>query len=174
MSEKFVLKDGRVLELQQVQVSDYEAVYAYFDQLGEETIFTYQYPGCPRKSREDFESMVQKSWWMGAWDGDKVVGLITVFWINPDHPWLKHNCRFGLHLLKAYYRQGLGQKFLSLMFDWATEHQITRIEGSVNAENMAAIALYIKNGFILEGTRRHATLINGRWYNEYYIGRLTE
>jgi len=174
MAEKFVLKDGRVLKLRQVLASDYNAIQTYLDQLGKETIFTYQYPGRPHKSKEDFERAIQKSWWMVAWDGDKVAGFITAFWPEPDHPWIKHICRFGLHLLKAYHRQGLGQKLLTLLFDWSKDHQITRIEGSVNAENQAAIALYIKNGFILEGTRHHSTFINGRWYNEYYIGRIQE
>jgi len=174
MSENFTLKDGRMLELRPAQPADYEAIQAYSDQLGQETIFTYQYPGRPHKSKEDFERAVQKSWWMVAWDGDKVAGLISVFQREPDHPWVKHICRFGVHMLKTYYRQGLGQKFLNLMFDWAAKHQITRIEGSVHAENRGAIALYLKNGFMLEGVRRRATFINGKWYNEYYIGRIQD
>ena len=93
---------------------------------------------------------------------------------EPDHPWVKHICRFAVHMLKPYYHQGLGQEFLNLMFDWADQHHITRIEGSVHAENRAAISLYIKNGFIPEGMRRRATFINNHWYDEYYIGRIFE
>lgn len=174
MSEKFVLKDGRTLELRKAEPSDYDAIQTYIDQLGHETIFTYQYPGRPHKPREEFDRSVQKSWWMVAWDGNKVAGMITAVCREPDHPWVKHICRFGIHMLKAYHHQGLGQKFLNLMFAWAEQNHITRIEGSVHAENRVAISLYLKNGFMIEGMRRHATFIDGRWCNEYYIGRITE
>ncbi|MBR6411535.1 MAG: GNAT family N-acetyltransferase [Alphaproteobacteria bacterium] len=174
MAGKFTLKDGRQLILRPTEKKDYEAVQDYFEQLGRETIFTYQYPGRPRQTREHFEKSLGTSWGIIALDGEKVAGLVATRWPHPNHPWMKHECEFCVHMLKDYYRQGLGQKFLNLMFDWAKENKISRIEGTVNAENKAGIGLYIKNGFILEGTRRRATFINNKWYDEYYIGRITE
>ena len=171
-AERFVLKDGRQLVLRATAKKDYEAVQTYFEQLGQETIFTYQYPGKPRQTKEYFEKSLATSWGMIALDGDKVVGLIATHWAHPDHPWMKHECEFCIHMLKDYCHQGLGQKFLNMMFDWANKNNISRIEGTVNAENRAGIGLYLKNGFVLEGVRRHATFINNKWYDEYYIGRI--
>ncbi len=40
------------------------------------------------------------------------------------------------------------------------------------AHNTAGIALYKKQGFEIEGTRRHAYIINGQYVDEYYMAKI--
>lgn len=172
MQEIFQLKDGRQLVLRTIQETDYKAVQVYLKQLAKETIFTNQYPNRPEKTQEEFNKMIQRSWFMMAMDGDQVAGFISTHILHSDHPWRKHICSFGCHMLKQYTHQGLGHKFMDLMEQWAKENHIHRIEGSVREKNIPAIGLYLKHGFVLEGLMRDKACINGVWHNEYMISKM--
>jgi RimJ/RimL family protein N-acetyltransferase len=47
-----------------------------------------------------------------------------------------------------------------------------RLELGVMINNAAGIALYTKMGFVIEGTRKHAYLVDGQWVDEYLMGRM--
>lgn len=49
---------------------------------------------------------------------------------------------------------------------------IVRLELSVMTHNQAALALYIKNGFEIEGTKRKSLIIDGEWVDEYYMSKI--
>ena len=55
---------------------------------------------------------------------------------------------------------------------WATEQGLSRVELTVLCHNTAAIALYQKYGFEIEGTKRHSLLIDRTYMDEYYMGLL--
>ena len=55
---------------------------------------------------------------------------------------------------------------------WARGHGIHRLELTVMAHNVAAVALYKKAGFAVEGTRRHSMLVAGSYVNEHYMAKL--
>jgi RimJ/RimL family protein N-acetyltransferase len=55
---------------------------------------------------------------------------------------------------------------------WAHRHRVHRLELTVMAHNAAAVALYEKAGFVIEGTRRHSMLIDGSYVDEYYMAKL--
>jgi len=170
----FQLKDGRSLLLRLVQKEDWLPMQNYLEQMSQENIFTNQYPGKPRATREQFEHGVENiSWMMTAWDQDKLVGAISAHH-QDKHIWYNKMCRFGVHLLQAYAHQGLGTHFLDLLEVWAREHQLHRIEGDVRACNLNALSLYLKKGFRIEGCHRENVCINGQFYDEYLIGKLLD
>ena len=51
---------------------------------------------------------------------------------------------------------------------------VTRIELTVYTDNAAAIALYEKLGFVIEGTSRNYALRNGEYVDVYQMARLKE
>lgn len=53
----------------------------------------------------------------------------------------------------ACRRQGLSTKLLKTLRDFAMNHNVTRITLEVRLSNVAAIALYEKNGFTCDGVR---------------------
>jgi len=58
--------------------------------------------------------------------------------------------------------------------DWAKQQHIHRLELTVMTHNTVGIALYKKQGFAIEGTKRHSLLINGQYVDEFYMSKLLD
>ena len=87
-------------------------------------------------------------------EGSQIVGMIEG---NIGHHWqIKHNCELGMSVLKEYRRQGIGFKLLSALADWAKSQDVARLELTVFSNNIPAIGLYKKHGFLIEGKRTKA------------------
>ena len=69
-------------------------------------------------------------------------------------------------------KQGIGTALFVTMEDWAHKKRLHRIELTVMTENVAAMALYKKREFELEGTRKDAYIINNRYVNESMMAKL--
>lgn len=67
---------------------------------------------------------------------------------------------------------GVGGQLLQAVLAWANHEAIKRIELTVVSENEAALALYKKIGFEVEGVKRRSLLMDGEYYDEYYMGKL--
>lgn len=52
------------------------------------------------------------------------------------------------------------------------KNNVKRLELMVITENIRAVNLYKKSGFKIEGLREISTLINGKYYDEYYMAKL--
>lgn len=70
-----------------------------------------------------------------------------------------HCTSFGMSVLHDYRRHGVGSALLTELFLWAKRHQFKRIELEVFSNNLAAIQLYKKNGFRVEGVKKGAVRI---------------
>ncbi|OIJ12520.1 hypothetical protein BKP37_13920 [Anaerobacillus alkalilacustris] len=63
-----------------------------------------------------------------------------------------HFGKFGVSVKKAYWRLGIAKKMMFFLIDWAKTNKITRkINLEVHEENINAIHLYEKLGFVVEG-----------------------
>jgi RimJ/RimL family protein N-acetyltransferase len=74
--------------------------------------------------------------------------------------------------LKSHQGLGLGTQLFQKIEEWAKDHQIHRLELMVMEHNQAAIALYQKMGFAIEGIKRDNLLINGKWINELLMAKI--
>ena len=68
----------------------------------------------------------------------------------------------------------VGSKLFSELDKWARENNLTRLELTVVSSNIVAKHLYEKNGFEIEGTRKNAMIIDGKYVDEYYMAKLYE
>lgn len=57
---------------------------------------------------------------------------------------------------------------------WAMNNGIVRLELSVMTHNQAALGLYTKSGFEIEGTKRKSLIIDGEWVDEYYMSKILQ
>jgi RimJ/RimL family protein N-acetyltransferase len=96
---------------------------------------------------------------MVALAGDKVVGWCDVR--REFFPSQAHRGTLGMGLLPEWRGRGLGQRLLEATLARARRSGFKRIELDVYADNLRAIALYEKAGFVREGLLRDATLIDG-------------
>jgi len=73
---------------------------------------------------------------------------------------------------EKFRRQGLGTRFFHLLDIWAKQNNVHRLELTVIAQNIPAINLYLKSGFTIEGTARHAFRLGGRYIDEYHMSKI--
>jgi len=72
----------------------------------------------------------------------------------------RHSGTLGMGVLGAFRERGLGRKLLRETIDAAHEAGLSRIELEVLASNRGAVALYEGSGFLHEGRKRAARLLD--------------
>ncbi|MBI3707337.1 MAG: GNAT family N-acetyltransferase, partial [Proteobacteria bacterium] len=72
----------------------------------------------------------------------------------------------------AHWGQGIAKQMLAAIEAWARAHDMWRMELRVDTQNPRALPLYLKHGFVVEGTIPHAVAINGSWRQHHWMGML--
>ena len=86
----------------------------------------------------------------------------------------RHSVEIVIGILQAFTGQGVGTRLFETMEAWVRQKHFHRLELSVMMHNKAAVALYKKRGFEIEGTKRHSLVINGQYVDEYYMAKLLD
>ncbi|AEV31025.1 acetyltransferase, ribosomal protein N-acetylase [Sphaerochaeta pleomorpha str. Grapes] len=78
-----------------------------------------------------------------------------------------HGGEIGISVLKAYWNKGVGTLLLSNLVQWArnSETGLRKLSLTVRADNVRAIALYKRFGFVEEGKVKRLLQINGVFYD---------
>lgn len=72
--------------------------------------------------------------------------------------------------IRAGYRgRGIGTEMFKRLDAWAVSQEITRLELTVRKDNEAAVHLYEKSGFVIEGLRKNSMRVGGAYADEYYM-----
>lgn len=73
---------------------------------------------------------------------------------------IKHTATFGITILKEYCGLGIGSLLMKKVIQWSELNGVEKIDLEVFEDNISAIALYNKLGFIEEGRKRKAIKTN--------------
>jgi putative acetyltransferase len=85
----------------------------------------------------------------------------------------RHAMMLGISVAPEAQRQGVGSALMAAMCDYADRWVgVLRLELTVYTDNAAAIALYRKFGFEVEGTLRAYALRDGRYVDALAMARL--
>ena len=87
---------------------------------------------------------------------------------------LRHSAQIVVGVLRSHWRQGVGRALLTEAIRWAPTAGLSRLELFVMSKNMSAIALYEQLGFRIEGSRRHAYIIDGTPVDDRLMARVSE
>ena len=85
---------------------------------------------------------------------------------------MRHVGRFGLMIRQIGWGHGLGHHMLEILERFAISANFKRIESEVHIENDRALHLYKTLGYEVEGIRKKALYIDGKYFDEHYIARL--
>jgi RimJ/RimL family protein N-acetyltransferase len=96
---------------------------------------------------------------MVALDGGIVVGWCDILPNSRDG--FSHCGELGMGVSRDLRRQGIGIRLVAQTIARAREIGIERVELDVYASNQAAIALYEKLGFAVEGVKKRARKLDG-------------
>ncbi len=93
-------------------------------------------------------------------DHDTVVGWCDVR--RSGFQGFRHVGILGIGLLAEYRNRGIGPALLTHTIEAASAVGVTRIELEVYASNTRALRLFERAGFVTEGVKRRARLLDGR------------
>lgn len=109
---------------------------------------------------------------IGAFQTRKLIGYVS------GQRGIARRNRHVLYLVigveRAHQGQRVGTGLLESVEAWAVERSIRRMELTVVVDNRPAIGLYRARGFTVEGVRHASMLIDGRFRDELYMGKLLQ
>jgi len=86
-----------------------------------------------------------------------------------------HSVWIGITGDAKYRGQGIGTALMKTVIAWATDNPIVhRLELEVFTDNLPAIKLYLKLGFVIEGTKYKAYRKHGQFKDAYMMAILFE
>ncbi|MDG4658063.1 GNAT family N-acetyltransferase [Ectobacillus antri] len=101
---------------------------------------------------------------------ERLVGFLML--MGGKAPRQKHTAHIAIGLLQSHVGKGWGKFLFQEAEAFAKTVGITRLELTVMKHNEAAISLYKKVGFGVEGLRKQSLLINGQYVDEYSMAKL--
>ena len=96
---------------------------------------------------------------LSIFDGNKIIGNIAIRCVT-KHRKTAHRCSIGLGVRKDYHGLGLGTLLVDHAIDFAKESGYTSIELGVLADNIPALGLYKKMGFVEWGKLPEAFILD--------------
>jgi len=76
-----------------------------------------------------------------------------------------------MSVLKAYWELGIGAVMIDALVSWARENGVVKnINLRVPADNLRAIRLYERKGFVREGTVSEEYLIDDTFFDSHLMG----
>ena len=104
---------------------------------------------------------------------NQIVGQIGMMIM--DSPRRKHVSNIGMAVSYKQQNQGIGTQLLNAMIDLADNWlALRRIELEVYTDNAAAITLYEKAGFVIEGTAKDYAFRDGQYVDSYLMAKLAK
>ncbi len=173
--QKHQLRDGRELLIREAAPEDAPAVLEYIHAISGESDFLSFGPGEFELSEVEEKETLRKyrdtdnHLYLVGLVGDSIVSTLS---FSAGHrPRLRHSGGFGMSVRKPYWGLGIGSCMLDTLLAWAKATQtITKIDLRVRVDNRRAILLYESRGFVREGTLRKEILLDGQYYDLYFMG----
>lgn len=134
--------------------------------LDRESAFMLMEPG----ERERLEDLPDLSYRVVAVEGGRLVGHVNV--VVQPFARVRHRGHVVMGIRASHTGKGLGRRLLDAAIVQARDRGLRRLELTVMTHNQAALALYTRCGFQIEGLRRTAARVDGRWVDEHYMGLL--
>jgi ribosomal protein S18 acetylase RimI-like enzyme len=161
-----------VIVISPIAVAHAASFHSCLDTVAREKQYLAQIEALPLEKIEAFvrENVANDSVQFVALDGARVVGWADIF---PAWPHAVSHCgTLGMGVHRDYRRQGLGEALLRACITKAKDKGITRIELEVRADNLPAIRLYEKLGFVHEALKRRAMRFDGVYFDSVQMSRL--
>lgn len=163
------------MEIRKAALTDVSAFWQLQKRLDQETEFMLYEPDERVEDTEKIDTIIKQSiigenLLLVVEENGLLIGYLSA---QREHLARIHHVSYVVvGILADYQHQGIGSRLFDLLDEWARDCGIRRLELTVMCENINAQKLYIKKGFQREGIKQDAICKAGRYYNEYYMGKL--
>ncbi len=169
------LKNNLWLTMRRAEPKDAEKVLAFLNQVaGESENITFG-PGELGLSVEEERVFLRQttesptSLYVIAEIAGEIAG--TLSFSAGKRPRLQHAGELGMTVLRKYWNLGIGSRMLAYLLDWARETAtIRKINLRVRVDNLPAIHLYEKYGFVQEGRLTREFYLHGQFVDVSMMG----
>ena len=164
--------------IREIQESDAGPFLALCLQMDEETRFMMLEPGERTTTLEEQEKRIRdilskdNQIIFVAQEQGALIGYLAAF--GGGYARNKHEVYIVVGILEAFTSRGIGTALFERLDAWAYEHHIHRLELTVMVHNTKGVRLYQKMGFEIEGTKRDSLFVDGKYVDEYYMGKILE
>lgn len=100
------------------------------------------------------KKLVNKSVRFEAWDRLLLVGLVAIYFNEAEKGFISN-----VSLVKEYQGSGIAKRLINICIGYSTEKNIESIELEVNLNNIVALNLYYKLGFVNGNIKRSDNII---------------
>lgn len=152
-SRKVSLKDGRVVTLRLLDLDDRDQLVHLFSTMSEKAL-EWGMPPYTKETVDRWMSSIEKLIPLVAVYEEQIVGYAAVF--KHVHPRERGVADIGIYLHQDFHNVGLGTMMSETILSIAEEQGLRRIGLHVVEDNVVAVNLYKKLGFVVEGTMRDA------------------
>lgn len=167
-----------MINIRPAQTSDAESLIDLFSLLQQETDFMLMEPG-ERKTTVQQQQAILENFstpsygvYLVAEDEDSKKIIATIAGMAGSANRNRHCITLMIGVLKKYSGKGLGHKLVKQHLAYSAANHFHRVELTVMSHNERAINLYKSCGFEIEGTKKDALKINGKYVNEYYMSKI--
>lgn len=163
------------MDIRKIEIGDSEKFLKMLKQLDNETDFMMYEPGERKTDTEEMKSYLKHindtdSLILIAEENDRIIGFLSAE--RGAYSRIKHSAYIVVGILKDFRGRKIGKKLLSMLDAWAAKRNIKRLELTVMTHNDAAIHLYKKMGFRIEGLKEKSIMENGEYIDEYYMAKI--
>lgn len=175
---EFELKNGKIVTIRRIRGTDYDAIMIFFDKFVRDpgVKYTSQYLGQPVKNKASSVAMYDSpdNLFLGAWDGDELVGECTLVKVAPQNPKFGLTGDVGNIILDEYTSKGLGGKLNEIVEEWARENGIHRLEAEVFHKNIRSLNNFMKRGYVIVGIKHDAAIVDEELMHIYILEKILE
>lgn len=160
--------------IRQIDIEDAEKFLEMLRKLDNETKFMMYEPGERKTSLVEQVEIIESNKKNGnpvflVEAEEEIVGFLGVR--RGDCNRVKHSAYMAIGVLEGYRGMGIGRRLMEELDRWAVGNNISRSELTVMCHNERAVKLYEGMGYQIEGRRKKAVLVDGKFVDEYYMGK---
>lgn len=169
------LGNGKIVEIRPCRRVDAYELIEYIEKISMESDNLTFGPGefgISVEQEEAFLDTISKqsnAIYLIAHNGDKIIGGLN--FSGGSRPRIAHTGEFGVSVLRDYWGNGIGTELIKSLIEWCKQSGIIRkINLRVRTDNLSAIHVYKKLGFVEEGVISREFYINNRFYDTLFMG----
>lgn len=177
-AETLTFRDGRKYILRSVEPEDAPLMLKYMKIMLGETPFLLRSPEEFNYTAEDEARVLagrkddpRSLMLVAEMDGEIIAAADVCSHGAKSRLW--HRGEVGISVRKDFWRQGIGSAMMDRLVAFAREAGYEQLELTVESKNIRAINLYLKNGFVVYGTRPHGMkYADGTYENDYLMMKI--
>lgn len=166
---------GDKMEIRNIRIEDAENYLDMLLNLDKETKFMMFEPGERPTDINAVKNAIKKSindnnLFLVVTYKENIVGFLSIQ--RGEYRRIRHTGYLVVGIREKYRGMGIGNALFSKIDTWAMENNITRLELTVICSNTIAKHLYEKNGFIVEGIKKKAMIIDDKYVDVFSMAKI--